>query len=99
MHRCRPATLPPQHWNITIKLVIKFMNCFEWRHPSHLKIAWNCLCVTTTLPVSLKNNIVFMRCSTVLLCQPSCVNWHMSRNNSTLVNLGSVRTYLHDLLC
>jgi hypothetical protein len=49
---------------IIIKLVIKFMNCFEWRRPLCLKMGTNHPCVTTTLLVSVKNNTVFMCCST-----------------------------------
>jgi hypothetical protein len=37
-HRGRPATFPLKHWTIIIKLIIKFMNCFEWRRPSRLKM-------------------------------------------------------------
>jgi hypothetical protein len=36
--RWRPATFPLQRWTTIIKLVIKFMNCFEWRRPLRLKI-------------------------------------------------------------
>jgi hypothetical protein len=41
MHWLRPTTFSLQHWTINIKLVIKFTNCFEWRRPSCLKMAWN----------------------------------------------------------
>jgi hypothetical protein len=34
----------------------------------------------------------------LFLCQPSCVNWRMSRNSATLGRSGRVRTNLHDLL-
>jgi hypothetical protein len=37
-HRWRLETFPLQHWIIIIKLVIKFMKCFEWRCPLHLKM-------------------------------------------------------------
>jgi hypothetical protein len=34
---------------------------------------------------------------TAFLCQPSCVNWHMSGNSMTQVNSGRVRTNVHYL--
>jgi hypothetical protein len=63
-------------------------------------MARNRLCVTTTLLVSVKNNTVLcIVLQTVFLCQPSCVNWRMSRNRAILALSGSVTTNLHDLLC
>jgi hypothetical protein len=36
---------------------------------------------------------------TVFLCQPSCVNWWMSRKSATVAHSGGVRTDLNDRLC
>jgi hypothetical protein len=99
MNRCRMATFLLQHWTVIIKLVVKFMNFLNEGAHCVSKWAWNCLCVTTTLLVSVRNNTGFMYCSTVFLCQPSCVNWRMSRSTTTLAHLGRVRIYLHDLMC
>jgi hypothetical protein len=83
---------PLQQWIIIIIVGLNEEACRFWER------AWNHLCMTTTLLVSVKNNTVFMHCSRAFLCQPSCVNWHMSRNSMALACLGRVGTNLHDLL-
>jgi hypothetical protein len=59
------------------------------------KWARNRHCVTTALLVSVKNAVL----QRVFLCQPSCVNWRMSRKSAILARSGRVRTNLNDLLC
>jgi hypothetical protein len=87
-HKWRSVIFPLQHWTIIIKLVIKFMNRFEIRRPSRLKMG--------TKP-PLCDNTVFLRCSTVFLCQLSYVNWCMDRNSETLLLLERLKTNLHYL--
>jgi hypothetical protein len=48
------ATFSLQHWTIIIKLVLKFMNCFEWR-------CLSCLKMGTQLPLCAHNTSCFNR--------------------------------------
>jgi hypothetical protein len=97
-HRWRPVMFPLQQWTIIIKLIIKFMNCLQWRLTSHLKMGMKPpLCDHNTSCFG-KEQHCFYACSTVFLCQPSCVNWRMSWNSTTLARWGRVRTNFHDLV-
>jgi hypothetical protein len=89
-----------RHWTIIVKLLIKCINCFEWRRPSCLKMGkkpplcghnnscfgkeQHCFYELSYTQSSFVSHLVFNRC--------------VSRNSATLAHSGRVRTNLHHLL-
>jgi hypothetical protein len=93
MHRWRPGTFPLQHQTIIIKLVIKFITRFEWRHPSRLKMG--------VKPPSCDHSISCFskeQCCFYVLFYSLPLSAILSRNSPKLVRLGRARTNLHNVL-